>query len=60
MKSPEAQVTEEYNRLRGQLCGLIESWGVSETQERGMIGTLKTITYFSEAKIKSLVEDSAT
>jgi hypothetical protein len=28
-------VAGEYNRLRGRLCGLIESWGLPDKQERG-------------------------
>jgi hypothetical protein len=52
-----ALVSEEYNRLRGRLCGLIESWGVPEKQERGMIQTLKSLTYDSERVIKDVVGD---
>ena len=55
-KSPEAQVSDEFNRLRGRLCGLIESWGVPEKQERAMIATLKSLTYDSEALVKELAE----
>lgn len=55
-KSAEAQVSDEFNRLRGRLCGLIESWGVPERQERAMIQTLKSLTYDSEALVKDLVE----
>lgn len=50
-------VAEEYNRLRGRLCGLIESWGLPDRQERGMINTLKSLTYDSEKVVKELVED---
>lgn len=56
MADTSAQVAEEFNRLRGRLCGLIESWGVPERQERGMIQTLKTLSYDSEKVIKDLVE----
>lgn len=52
-----AVIAEEFNRLRGRLCGLIESWGVPERQERGMIQTLKSLTYDSEARVKELVEE---
>ncbi len=55
MSSPENRVAEEYNRLRGRLCGLVESWGLDEKQERGMISTLKSLTYDSEKVIKELV-----
>lgn len=50
-------VTEEFNRLRGQLAGLIESWGVKESQERGAISTMKTLTYTSEKRFKDLLDD---
>jgi hypothetical protein len=52
-------VSEEYNRLRGRLCGLIESFGLPEKQERGMIQTLKQLTYDSEKVIKEVVDDPA-
>jgi hypothetical protein len=52
-------VAEEFNRLRGRLCGLIESWGVPERQERGMIQTLKTLTYDAEKIVKELVEEGS-
>lgn len=48
-------VADEYNRLRGRLCGLIESWGLPEKRERAMISTLKSLTYDSEAVVKELV-----
>jgi hypothetical protein len=51
-------VADEYNRLRGRLCGLIESWGLPDKQERGMITTLKSLTYDSEAVIRKIVEES--
>lgn len=56
MEDKSQVVSDEFNRLRGRLCGLIESWGVPERQERGMIQTLKSLTYDAEATIKSLVE----
>lgn len=50
------QVAAEYDRLRGRLCGLIESWGLPERQERGMINTLKSLTYDSQRTISELME----
>lgn len=50
-------ISEEMNRLRGRLCGLIESWGVEERQERGMINTLKTLTYDAEKRLKESIEE---
>lgn len=52
-----ALVAAEFNRLRGRLLGLIESWGVPERQEQGMKQTLKSLTYDSEKIIKDLVEN---
>lgn len=51
------EITEEFNRLRGRLCGLIESWGLPEKQERGAIQTLKSLSYDSQKIITELVED---
>lgn len=51
----EQAVADEYNRLRGRLCGLVESWGLPEKRERAMISTLKSLTYDSEAVVKELV-----
>lgn len=53
---PEAVVTDEFNRLRGRLCGLIESWGLPEKQERGAIQTLKSLSYDSEKVVKDLLD----
>jgi hypothetical protein len=47
----EAVVTEEFNRLRGRLCGLIESFGLPEKQERGCINTLKSLSYDAQKAI---------
>ncbi len=55
-ETPEAIVTEEFNRLRGRLCGLIESWGLPERQERAAIQTLKSLTYDSQKLIKELLD----
>lgn len=52
----EAAVSEEFNRLRGRLCGLIESWGLPERQERGAINTLKSLSYDSQKTITELLE----
>lgn len=55
MPSSDKQVAEEYDRLRGRLCGLIESWGLPEKQERGAIATLKSLTYDSQQVVTDLV-----
>lgn len=44
-------VEEEFNRLRGRMCGLIESWGLDPKQERGAINTLKSLSYDAQKTI---------
>lgn len=51
MDKVETVVSEEMNRLRGRLCGLIESWGLPEKQERGAINTLKSLSYDAQKTI---------
>ncbi len=56
--TPDQQaVADEYNRLRGRLCGLIESWGLPHVQENGMKSTLKYLTYESEKAIKLAISE---
>ena len=57
MPDSETLVREEMNRLRGQLCGLIESWGLPDRQERGAIATLKTLSYHAENNIVNLIHE---
>jgi hypothetical protein len=55
LTAEQQAVADEYNRLRGRLCGLIESWGLDAKRERAMISTLKSLTYDSEGTVKDLV-----
>lgn len=57
VEDADSVVSTEYNRLRGRLCGLVESWGLDEKRERAMISTLKSLTYDSEKVVKELVND---
>ncbi len=50
----EKTIHVEMNRLRGRLCGLIESWGLDERREQACKQTLKTLTYDSEEKLVAL------
>lgn len=51
-------VDEEFNRIRGRLCGVIESWGLPERQERGAVATFKALSYDAQQRIKDrLVEE---
>jgi hypothetical protein len=57
--SDEATVAKEFNRLIGRLCGLIESWGLDERQERGAIQTLKSLSYDSQKVIVDLLKEKS-
>jgi hypothetical protein len=56
MASTDQIVSEEMNRLRGRLCGLIESWGLPEKQERGAINTLKSLSYDAQKAITEALQ----
>lgn len=47
----EELVAVELNRLRGRLCGLIESWGLPHRQERAAKQLVKSLSYDSEERI---------
>lgn len=53
--NPEEVVHQQFNKLRGRLCGLIESWNMPEKQERACISTLKSLTYDSEQVLADLI-----
>jgi len=54
-KSSDDLIAEEFNRLRGRLLGLIESWGLPDKQESGAKNTLKSLSYDAQARISDLV-----
>lgn len=54
-ETTETALAKEFNNLRGRVLGLIESWGLPETQERGAKNTFKSLTYDAERRIKELV-----
>jgi hypothetical protein len=54
----EELVAVEMNRLRGRLCGLIESWGLPEQREEGMKSILKVLTYDSQQKITRAISQA--
>lgn len=54
----EAAIHTELNRLRGRLCGLIESWGLDERREQACKQTLKVLTYDSEKLLVELTSNS--
>jgi len=49
-------IAEEFNRLRGRLLGLIESWGLPDKQESGAKNTLKSLSYDAQARISELLD----
>ncbi len=53
----ESLLAQEFNRLRGRLSGLIESWNLPPKQERAAISTLKSLSYDSQKAIKEILED---
>jgi hypothetical protein len=55
----EKTVREEFNRMRGRICGFIEACGLPEKQERGAIATFKTLSYDSENLIVDLLSEDA-
>lgn len=55
----EQAVRREFNRGRGRLAGLIESWGLDERREHAMIQTMKSMSYDSENAIANLVNPDA-
>ena len=52
----EKAIRDEFNRTRGRLAGFIEACGLSERQERGMIATMKSLTYDAEKALIDLVQ----
>lgn len=52
----EAALNAAFDRLRGRLCGLIESWGLESKQERGAISTLKSLSYDSQREIAEIID----
>lgn len=57
----EEAIASHFDRLRGRILGLIESWGLPPAQERGAKQIFKSLTYDMEADIKELFakEDSS-
>jgi hypothetical protein len=63
MAATEESVIDEaiartFNRFRGKLCGQIESYGMPERQERGIISMMKNLSYDAEADVKAVVRSS--
>jgi hypothetical protein len=52
----EGLLNDEFNRLRGRILGLIESWGLPATQERGAKATFKSLSYDAQKAIIEHIE----
>lgn len=57
--SPELEraLTQEWNTIRGRVCGFIEAMGLPERQERGAIQTFKALTYDAQKAITELLQE---
>lgn len=51
-------IASHFDRLRGRILGLIESWGLPPAQERGCKQIFKSLTYDMEADIKELFAEA--
>lgn len=49
-------IADSFNRMRGRILGLIESWGLDPVQEHGCKALFKSLSYDSEAEIKQLFD----
>ena len=52
----EGLIQEEFNRLRGRILGLIESWGLPERQENGAKQTFKQLSYDAQKAIEEHID----
>jgi len=57
MALSEEEYKRELDRFRGKMCGLIESWGLQEKQERAAISLMKTLSYDLQAKFWARLDD---
>lgn len=48
---PEEIVHRALNRFRGKCCGFVEACNLPERQERGIVSTLKSLSYDVEKEI---------
>lgn len=62
--TPEEVVATEFDRFRGRMLGMVESWGLpsllgedGRVQERGMKSVLKTLSYDSQHRVTELLRD---
>lgn len=56
----DSEIVSHANRFRGRMCGLIESFGLPEKQERAAIATIKSLSYDEENALRKLVNPDST
>lgn len=49
------ELASEFDTMRGRILGLIESWGLPDSQEKGAKQTFKSLTYDAQKKIEDLL-----
>lgn len=54
-ESPQDVLDKEFDRMRGRLLGMIESFGLAERQESGCKQTLKALSYDAQERISKLL-----
>lgn len=47
----EEAVRKEFNRFRGKMAGFVEACSLPERQERGIISTMKDLSYTAEQAV---------
>lgn len=58
MSEVEKLIIDESNKFRGRMLGLVESFGLKESQEAGMKQMIKSLSYDSQAKIIDAVKNN--
>lgn len=51
MALPEDEVHLAFDRMRGRLAGFVEACGLDPKQERGIISTMKSLSYDTEREV---------
>lgn len=57
VSTSEEEVHLAMNRLRGRLAGFVEACNLSPRQERGLISTMKSMSYDTERDIVKHISD---
>lgn len=50
-------IASHFDRMRGRILGLIESWGLDPMQERGCKAIFKSLSYDAEADLQQHFEE---